>query len=172
PWWVNFNGINLRANVWVNGVRVATKEDVAGTFRRYEFDITPMVRRGAPNVVAVEVFAPEPRDLGIMWVDWNPTPPDKNLGLWGETYLTDSGPLALRYPHVVSRLELPSLETAHLTVSAEVWNATDQPVEGTLRGTLESTHFAQPVALGPRERRTVTFTPEQFRELNISKPRV
>src|SRR5437870_2398836 len=52
-WWLNFNGINFRANIWVNGVRVATKDQVAGTFRRYEFNITPMVRRGAMNAVAV-----------------------------------------------------------------------------------------------------------------------
>jgi hypothetical protein len=28
----------------------------------------------------VEVIAPEPHDLAIMWVDWNPTPADKNMG--------------------------------------------------------------------------------------------
>ena len=45
-----------------------------------------------------------------MWVDWNPTPADKNMGLWGDVYLTDSGPLALRNPHVITDLDLPSLE--------------------------------------------------------------
>ena len=51
---------------------------------------------GAKNAVAVEVFGPEPHDLAIMWVDWNPTPADKNMGLWGDVYLTDSGPARAR----------------------------------------------------------------------------
>jgi exo-1,4-beta-D-glucosaminidase len=33
-------------------------------------------------VLAVEVFAPTEKDLAINWVDWNPAPADKNLGLW------------------------------------------------------------------------------------------
>ena len=76
---------------------------------------------------------PEPHDLAIMWVDWNPTPPDKNMGLWGDVYLTDSGPLALKNPHVVSDLDLPSLAAAKLTVTAEVENGTDRPVSGVVK---------------------------------------
>ena len=53
--------------------------------------------------MAVEVVAPEPHDLAFMWVDWSPTPADKNMGLWDEVYLTDSGPIALRLPHVVTQ---------------------------------------------------------------------
>src|SRR5206468_11154281 len=98
--WLNFNGINYRANVWVNGTLVASKDDVAGAFRRYEFNITRLVKTPGANAVAVEVFAPEPRDLGITWVDWNPTPPDKNMGLWGDASVALSGPLALRHPHI------------------------------------------------------------------------
>ena len=37
------------------------------------------------------------------------------MGLWDDVYLTDSGPLALRHPHVVSKLDLPSLDAAQLT---------------------------------------------------------
>ena len=29
-----------------------------------------------------ETFAPTEKDLGINWVDWNPCPPDKDMGLW------------------------------------------------------------------------------------------
>src|SRR5947209_6313636 len=119
--WLQFNGINYRANIWVNGVRVASRTDVAGAFRRYELDVTRLVQSGAANAVAVEVFAPEPRDLAITWVDWNPTPPDKNMGLWGDAFVAVTGPIALRHPHVITNLDLPSLDVAHLRVTAEVW---------------------------------------------------
>ena len=144
---LHFDGINYRANVWLNGERLAAADEVAGTFRRFELDATRLVRIGEPNALAVEVIAPEPHDLAIMWVDWNPTPADKNMGLWGSVYLTDTGPLALRNPHVVSRLPLPALRPAELTVTAEVWNVTDKPVSGIVRGRIESILFKKEVTL-------------------------
>src|SRR5204863_7469388 len=137
-----------------------------------EFDITPMVARSARAAVAVEVFAPEPRDLGITWVDWNPTPPDKDMGLWGDAYVTVSGPLAIRHPHVITKLDLPSLDSAHLTVTAEAWNATGKAVSSVVRGAIGDIRFSQAVTLAPRERKIVRFAPADVRELNIQKPRL
>ncbi|HEY7514257.1 MAG TPA: sugar-binding domain-containing protein, partial [Vicinamibacteria bacterium] len=169
---LHFDGINYRANVWVNGTRIAHDKEVVGAFRRYEFDVTPLLRPGRTAAVAVEVFAPEPTDLAFMWVDWNPTPADKNMGLWEAVYLTDSGPLALRRPHVTSKLDLPSLETAHLTVTAEVWNTTDRPQTGVLRGAIESVQFSKVVSLGPRGRSTVRFTEQEVPGLSMKNPRI
>ncbi|HET7747374.1 MAG TPA: glycoside hydrolase family 2 protein [Vicinamibacteria bacterium] len=172
PLRLHFDGINYRANVWMNGVRIAGQREVAGAFRRYAFDVTRVARPGQRNAVAVEVFGPTPRDLAFMWVDWNPTPPDKNMGLWGDVYLTDSGPLALRNPHVVSDLETPGLSVARLTVTVEVANGTDQPVAGTVRGAIEGARFAQEVALGPGQTRLLRFTSAAFPALEIQRPRV
>ena len=169
---LHFDGINYRASIWLNGVRLAGPDEVAGAFRRYELDVTRHVRPGERNAIAIEVVIPEPHDLAFMWVDWNPTPPDKNMGLWGAVYLTDSGPLALRHPHVVSKLDLPSLETARLTVTTEVRNPTDRAVQGVVRGAIEAVQFAKTVSLGPRERAVVRFTPEEVKGLTVAKPRL
>ena len=87
--WLNFGGINNRANIWLNGRRIAESKDVAGAYRAYEFDITPLLVRDGPNVLAVETIAQTEKDLGINWVDWNPTPPDKNMGLWRDVSIRD-----------------------------------------------------------------------------------
>jgi exo-1,4-beta-D-glucosaminidase len=170
--WLHFDGINYRANIWLNGRLLAGAKDVVGAFRRYEFDVTAHLRPTGANVLAVEVIAPEPHDLSFMWVDWNPTPADKNMGLWGDVYLADSGPIALRHAFVVPDLDVPSLERATLTVSTEAWNATGEPINAIVRGTIGDITFSQPVSLGPNERRTITFTPDRFEALRISKPRV
>jgi exo-1,4-beta-D-glucosaminidase len=170
--WLHLNGINYRANIWVNGTRIATRDEVAGAFRRYEFDITRIAHPGARNAVAVEVFAPEPRDLAITWVDWNPTPPDKNMGLWGDAFVSDSGPVAVRHPHVITHLDLPSLDVAHLTVTTELWNATDMAVESVVRGAIGAIAFSRTVRLGPREHSIVRFSPADTPQLNIEHPRV
>jgi exo-1,4-beta-D-glucosaminidase len=170
--WINFNGINYRANIWINGVRIAAANEVVGAFRRYRFEITRHVRATGPNALAVEVTGPEPHDLAIMWVDWNPTPADKNMGLWGDVFLTDSGPIAIEHPFVSPMLEVPSLRRASLTVTTEVRNTTDAPVTGTVRGSIGSITFDESVSLAAREHRTLTFTPDRVKALTIENPRV
>ena len=169
---LHFDGINYRANLWFNGTRLDSQDKVVGVFRRYEYDVTRLVRPGQANVVAAEVTGPEPGDLAIMWVDWNPTPPDKNMGLWGDVYLTHSGPIALRNPHVVSRLPLPALDSARITVTAEAVNRTDREVAGIVRGAIEDVQFSQRVTLKPNGKTLVRFTPDDVKALTFQKPRL
>ena len=119
---LHFDGINFRANVWLNGRRLADTTEVAGAYRTYAFDVTDIARPGEGNALAVEVLPPHADDLALTWVDWNPMAPDKAMGLWRDVYLTTSGLVALRHPHVVTDLDLPSLETARLTVSVDARN--------------------------------------------------
>jgi exo-1,4-beta-D-glucosaminidase len=170
--WLNFKGINYRANVWLNGKQIANSDDIAGAWRTYEFNVTEAVKPGRENVLAVQVFAPTENDLAITFVDWNPAPPDKNMGLWREVYLTTSGPVAMRYPTVVSKLNLPAADSAQLTVTAQLKNGTNQPVKGKLKGQIENVTFDQEVELAPNEKKDVTFTPAQVPELVFSNPRL
>ncbi len=170
--WLNFGGINYRANVWLNGKQLAKSEDVAGAWRTYEFDITDYAVPGKPNVLAVEVFSPTDTDLAITFVDWNPAPPDKNMGLFRDVDITTSGPVAVRYPAVVSKVDSPANDKAHLTVTALLKNAASHPVKGTLKGAIEKTEFSQEVELGPGESKDVTFAPEQFPQLDFDHPRL
>jgi exo-1,4-beta-D-glucosaminidase len=170
--WLHFDGINYRANVWLNGRQLAKSDALVGMWRLFEFDVTEMARAGQMNALAVEVFPPKPDDLSLTWVDWNPAPPDKDMGIWRDVYLTTSGPVALRYPRVNTHFDLPSLETAHLTVIAEARNASHKAVRGTLTGRIENIEFSQPVKLAARETKLVTFTPARFPQLNFSKPRL
>ncbi len=145
--WLNFGGINYRANIWLNGKQIAKSDDVAGAWRTYEFNITDAALPGKRNVLAVQVFSPTETDLAITFVDWNPAPPDKNMGLWRDVEITTSGPVALRYPTVVSKVDSPANDKAHLTVTALLKNATNHPVKGTLKGRIENIEFSQEVEL-------------------------
>ncbi len=168
--WLAFGGINYRANIWLNGKQVATKDEVAGAWRTYEFNITDTVVPGKQNVLAVEVFSPRENDLAITFVDWNPAPPDRNMGMFREVEVRTSGPVAVRYPAVVSKLDAD--QKAHLTVTAQLKNGTDHPVKGILRGRIDKTEFTQEVELAPNEHKDVTFAPAQVSELNLDHPRL
>jgi len=169
--WLNFRGINYRGNIWLNGRQIANSDQVAGAWRTYEFNVTSAVKPGA-NVVAAQIWAPTDASLAITFVDWNPAPPDKNMGLWRDVYLRASGPVALRYPAVVSKVDSPANTAAHLTVTALLKNGTDKPVRGTLKGNIDDVAFSQDVELAPSESKDVTFDPDKFSQLNLSNPRL
>src|SRR6202451_2157727 len=170
--WLDFNGINYRANIWVNGKQIANLQQVVGAWRTYEFDITGVAHPGAENVIAVQVLAPQEDDLAITFVDWNPAPPDKNMGLWRAVNIRTSGPVALRYPAVLSHINSPANDSAQLTVTAQVKNATNHAVKGRLKGTIEKTKFEQEVNLAPNEVKDVTFAPGEFSQLTFAQPRL
>jgi exo-1,4-beta-D-glucosaminidase len=170
--WLNFDGINYRANIWLNGKLIADDSQVQGAYRTYEFNVTDAVVAGEPNVLAVEVFPPDVNSLAITWVDWNPTPPDKDMGLWRDVYVTTTGPVALRNPQVITKVDMPSLDKAHLIVSAELSNPGPTPVKATLQGRIEGIKFEQTVDLAAQETKQISFTPDQFPQLNIEHPRL
>ena len=170
--WLKFNGINYAANVWLNGKQIATTDDVAGSWRTYEFNITDIAKPGAANVLAVEVYSPSENDLAITFWDWNAAPPDKHMGIFRSVEITASGPVALRYPTVISKVDSPATDKAHLTVTALLKNGSNQPVKGSLKGRIENLDFSQDVELGPGESKDVTFTPDQFPQLNLTNPRL
>lgn len=154
--WLEFLGINYRANVWLNGQLVADAGTVAGAYRTYEFLVSERVRPGAVNALAIEVFPPEPDELAITWVDWNPSPPDKNMGLWQRASLRHSGPIALRDAQVVVELE-PGGRAAALTVHVTAINATDRPQHAVVTGSVAGLSIRTDVTLDARERRTLTL---------------
>ncbi|PWT92826.1 MAG: glycosyl hydrolase family 2 [Blastocatellia bacterium] len=170
--WLHFDGINFRANIWLNGQQIANSNDIAGTFRIHELNIAASAKPGSVNTLAVEVFPQDINDLGWTFVDWNPMAPDKNMGLYREVYLTTSGPVTVRYPQVVSKFDLPSLDTAHLTVNVELHNESDKAIEGNLNARFEGVQLSQPVKLEPKESKTVTFTENDHKQLKLPHPRV
>ena len=173
--WLNFRGINYRANIFLNGKQIADSKEVAGASRTYEFNVTSAIKPGT-NVLAVQVWAPTENSLAITFVDWNPSPPDKNMGLWREVYLTASGTVTLRHPAVLSKVDSPAgngnARAAHLTVTALVKNASDHPVKGTMIGRIENIEFTQPIKLAAGESRDVVFSPAQYPQLNLTNPRL
>jgi exo-1,4-beta-D-glucosaminidase len=170
--WLKFHGVNYGANLWVNGQKVADSTQMEGAYRLYSFDISQYVKTGQKNCLALEILPPKTFDLTISWVDWNPTPPDRGMGIWYDVTLSASGPVAIDHPFVKTKLNLPSTDQAKLSVIAEVKNAGSAPVQGLLKGTIGNTAFSKEVALDANETREVTFLPEEFPQLVFKNPRL
>ncbi|MCL4694868.1 MAG: hypothetical protein KJ060_20425 [Candidatus Hydrogenedentes bacterium] len=179
---LHLDGINYRANVWLNGVKVAGDDTVRGMFQRFELDVTDVVKPGAVNALAIEVFAPGKLPEGAYrtkqveattgWDDHNPQPPDLNMGIWREVYLTTCGPVMLRYPYVQSDLSLPGLDRADLTVQVQVTNLTTERITAEVAGNIENITFSDDVELEPQEARWIHITPIQCPALSVENPRL
>jgi exo-1,4-beta-D-glucosaminidase len=196
---LNFPGINYRAEIWLNGHRVADATQVVGMYADHELDVTPWIRPGQANTLAVKV-TPERAmqdvdgvELADSWFDWinwkylgyqgqkknpangNSFVADRNAGIWKPVYLRTSGAVAIGDSAVDTELPLPSTDTARLTIRTGLRNYSTDRVRGVLRATISrpnkpEVRVDQPVTLGPGEQREVTFAPTNFSALVLDHP--
>ena len=192
--WLNFDGINYSAVVWVNGAQVGT---IRGAFIRGNFDITAQVKPGHDAVVAVLV-TPQPhpgvphehtlRDgvgqnggissidgptfLCTLGWDWLDAVRDRDTGIWQKVYLSATGPVVLKDPYVTTDLPLPKTNSADVSVQATLNNVSDAPVQGVVRGTIENVGFERKVELAPHSTQQVTFDAKNTPALHVDHPRL
>lgn len=163
---LDFDGICYRANVWLNGQQIANSQEMAGSFRQYEYDVTKQITND--NVLAVEVFRAQPGEPNIGFADWNPRPADESMGIYRDVRVKTCGNVAVSHSAVRSRVNTETLKEAWLTVATELKNLSDQSVEGVLQGTADGHSFSCPVTLAPGEDRHFAI-PE---EIHIDNPRL
>jgi hypothetical protein len=53
--WLHFDAINYRAEVWLNGGKIADPAQMAGMFQRFQFDVTDRIVPGS-NALAVKIY--------------------------------------------------------------------------------------------------------------------
>jgi hypothetical protein len=191
--WLNFDGINLNADVFLNGEQLGRIE---GGFARARFDVTSKLRAGAPNAVAVRVEkmtspgsikektfdhpdtnggvlgADNPTYHATIGWDWIPTIRGRDSGIWNDVYLTDSGPVTVEYPSVTTTLPLPDVSRADVRITAELANHDATAVSGTLRGRFGDVTFETPITLAARSRQVVAFDPGKVSGLRLASPRL
>lgn len=200
--WLQVDGINYRAEIWLNGHLVST---ITGMFRQDFINITEFAGTGEKNTLAIKVYpvdmpgtakqkqwgAPgEFRNGGdgniglnttmLMSVGWDFTfldgIRDRNTGIWKSISLYTTGKVAVRHPFVKSHLSTPDFDQAKETISVEVTNTSTsmKPVDCVVSGEItgEGITFSKKITLFRGEVREVVFTPEEFPQLIINKPRL
>ncbi|WP_225561598.1 sugar-binding domain-containing protein [Rhodanobacter sp. DHB23] len=165
------NGMIASADLWVNGHLVADHVAIAGAYPVNEFDVTRWVHAGE-NTVALRVHPADPRmALTTSWVDWNPTPPDNNMGPWRGVDIVQAGPVELRWPQVGSSLS-PDLSHADLGVQVEARNLDKVAHDATITGTVAGVPLQQTIHLAPGQTLVVAFSPKTTPGLALDHPRI
>src|SRR5215831_10869318 len=169
---LRINGMIAAADVWLNGRLVAEQAAVTGAYPVCEFDVTRWVQTGT-NTLALRVHPGHPsKSLSIDWWDWNPAPPDNNMGPWRGVDIVRTGPVEMRFPQVTSTLSLPDLARAALTVKVEARNLDASAHDATLTGVVAGVSLRRTIHLAPGEAQTVSFTPKSDPRLDLNHPQV
>jgi hypothetical protein len=191
--WLNFDGINWKADVFLNGEKLGRIE---GGFMRGRFDVTGALLPGRQNALAIRVekndtpgsvkqktFESPGKNGGALGLDnptyhasigwdWIPTIRGRNTGIWGNVYLTLGGPITLEDPFVTPTLPLPDTTRADVTVEVGLVNHTPRPVAGTLRVRLGELRFEQRVTVDSSSRKKVKFDPSNTPVLRLQNPKL
>ena len=143
--WLEFDGINHQAEIWLNGTRVG---ELTHPFARGAFDVTsvltggeqvlaarisPMPHPGNPGdkgpggvsfLNSNEVSLDFPSYISVSGWDWKPAVRDRAAGIWDHVRLRSTGPALLGDPRVDTSLpRLPDTSLAEVTVVVPVRNA-------------------------------------------------
>ncbi len=183
--WLNFDGINWKANVYLNGQYLGR---IDGAFMRGKFNVTGLLREGT-NYLAVEIICNEhfaaikekdenstqfnggilgadnPTFHATVGWDWITTVRGREAGIWNEVYLTSTGKVTLSDPYVKTSLS-DNNDVANLTPSVFVRNNDSHPVTGTLRGYIGEVKFEKNVTLPAQTETEITFSPKDFPQLS------
>lgn len=167
---LEFDGISYKADIYLNGVMLASCEKVKGPYRRYSFDVTPFIQ--AHNQLKVKVYRAEAGDFNIGFADWNPRPADESMGIFRPVRLHFSDAVSVSNTAVRSKVDTTTLDLAFLTVETTLKNNGATPVEGRLRIDYEGKSFSMPVRLSPHSHKKLIITPEQAKLLKIRHPKL
>jgi hypothetical protein len=192
--WLNFDGINFSARVWVNGRQVGAMK---GAFSRGIFDISQDVKPGKKAALAVLV-SPQPhagdphehtiRDgvgknggitaidgptfLSTIGWDWIPAIRDRDTGIWQKVFLSASGPVVIKDPLVTTDLPLPKTDSSDVAVQARVENLSDAPQKGVLKGSFGDVTFEQSVEVAAHSSQMVSLDSKTTPALHVVNPKL
>lgn len=188
---LNFDGINWKANIFLNGQKI---DRIEGAFMRGKTDVTDYLKPGE-NMLVVEMVCNEhyaavkeknevntdfnggllgadnPTFHATVGWDWISTIRGRDMGIWNDVYLTAKGDVTMSDPFIQSTLNLPDT-LATLTPRVMVINHVDTAVEGILRMWMGNIRCEKKVRLSPKENVEVVFSPKDYPQLKDRRLRL
>jgi hypothetical protein len=192
--WLNFNGINYKAEVWLNGILLGKIE---GAFKRGIFNASGIINKTGENILAVHIFPPlhpgiphekspaagvgpnggqlcldGPTFISSEGWDWIPGIRDRDMGIWQDVVLKLTGPVTIIDPQVITSLPLPDTNSAEITINMQLYNSGTRAERVLLKGKIENILFEKSVEVAAGGKMNVSFTPLDYPQLRINNPRL
>ncbi len=144
--WIDFPGINYRAQIWLNGNLIAGDTQVAGMYVDHQLNVTRFIHPGAANILAVkvtperlirDVTGVELADSWFNWINW------KYFGYKGPLNTHDLPPLTVTANYVApgssevdssvaTKVKITAASTSSVTLAATVTSGESPVRSGTV----------------------------------------
>ncbi|MFC3561491.1 glycoside hydrolase family 2 protein [Pedobacter jamesrossensis] len=177
--WLQFRGINYKADIFLNGKKV-NQNVVEGMHLRSQFNITKLLATNGKNRLAVIVHPPDvvgnpnggqggdgtiARGLTTQYTagwDWIQPTRDRNTGIWDKVTIEKTQSINILNPHVITlvpgkRLAEGPQKNAVVKVSVEVENPGLKPISGVLQYELAGQVIKKPISIKPSEKSEINF---------------
>lgn len=175
--WLELDGVNHRADAWLNGKSVGT---LTHPFGRATFDITSALRSGE-QVLAVKIspvpfpgspgdkgpagaafvdagnnmFKNSPTYLAASGWDWMPAVRDRAAGIWNHVRLRTTGAAVLGDARIDTAL--PAADVADLTITVPVRNASSRAKQVTVAIAFDNVRASRTVTVPAGQQADVVF---------------
>ncbi|HEY3716279.1 MAG TPA: discoidin domain-containing protein [Jatrophihabitantaceae bacterium] len=179
--WLELDGINHQADVWLNGKNIGT---LTHPFARAAFDVTsalaasrgqhslavqiqPMPHPGTPGdkssngntfVQSGQLYLDSPTYLAASGWDWMPAVRDRAAGIWDHARLRSTGPVVISDPRVVTTLPAPGTAEVRITVPARNADSRDRDV--TITASFDNVDVRRTVAVPAGQQVDVDLAPQ------------
>lgn len=162
--WLHLDELNYKAEVWLNGKRIADTNTLIGMERSFRLEVTPFLLQTKTNVLAVLIYPPnhpgnpatEPltpfsdpgtnmadgviaRDYtkwDVLGWDWQPAIRDRDMGITEDVYLSTTSAIEIQDLYVSADLPLPDTTTAAIIISALLVNHSAAVQKGVFKTTI------------------------------------
>ncbi|MFC1408617.1 discoidin domain-containing protein [Streptacidiphilus sp. N1-12] len=194
--WLEFDGVNHQADIWLNGQRVGgltypfarSAHDITALLADGEqalaVKITPMPIPGSPgdkgpagqswvDAGAQQMNLNSPTYLAVSGWDWMPAVRDRVSGIWNHVRLRSTGHAVIGDPRVDTSLpDLPDTGSAEVTIVVPVRNADTADHRVTLSAAFDHVSVSRTVTVPAGQSVEVAFAPDAFAQLKLRNPRL
>ena len=189
--WLNFDGINWKAEVYLNGQKLGR---IDGGFMRGRFDVTALLHPGAANALAVRIIrndhpgstkdkAGPTLNGGVLGLDnptyhasvgwdWISTIRGRDTGIWSNVSLHIANAVTVEDPLVTTTLPLPDTTHADIKIQATLRNFEDHPVSGVFRARFGDITVETPVTIDASATKSIELTPAAQPALHLTNPKL
>lgn len=173
--WLNFEGVNRKGEVFLNGVRLGLLD---GFMHRGRYDITDIIKANGKNILAVLVYWPtrpianhaSPTYISSDGWDWMPSVPGLLNGITDDVYLTKTGNVSIVDPWI--RTDVPSTDKGIVSLKLDLQNNGGKAVDGVFSATINpgNIQFTRKIKISSGQTVQQNFDTSRVKELLINNP--
>lgn len=143
------HGITSKADIYVNGARIASKEEQQGSYGGNRYNLTEQIQEGE-NCLLIRAYPTNyNRDFAQSFEDWNPHPADNGTGVWRHVEFSQTGAVSMSPFRVITDFtdftKPEGSQQVNVTLKTDLVNRAPTTVRVVLNGTVEQPNGDKPI---------------------------